>query len=422
MRIFYYLFAPAGEPHFSQAIHYELSCGVMQAARDQGATLVVAPPGLDLPAWLARGEWRNFDGALGTVPARAERLMQAWNDLQELLPCVNLLGGSTRPKSHYVRCDEAAGVNALVDCLRQAGHRHLGYLGMEAGMHADLRYRAFLSALKRHAIESHDTWIATASEAKEVRHPHPPRLEPLGRTQATPRWHERSQAALAWWIGRKAPTRPSAVVCESDRMAWMLWRAARQQGLEVPRDLALTGFDDQAIPFEPWGYNILTTIRQDFSLLGRRAVEVLTDILNRTPRGPRIIEIPGELIVRRSTRIEAQVLPSTDSDARFRRIALEVLETAEDDRSAVQRLAAALDLSPAYVRTRFRQVFGRPLAEHLARARIEGAAFLLTHTARPITEIHTGLGFRHHQVFVKFFKRWKGCTPQVWRRRASKGI
>ena len=43
------------------------------------------------------------------------------------------------------------------------------------------------------------------------------------------------------------PDRPSAVVCTSDIMACGAMDAAADLGLDVPRDLAVTGFDDMEI-------------------------------------------------------------------------------------------------------------------------------------------------------------------------------
>ncbi|MBN8215973.1 MAG: substrate-binding domain-containing protein [Spirochaetes bacterium] len=421
MRIFYYLFSPPNHQGSTQALTYELRRGVMEAARAHGASLTVAEPGLDLATWVAAGSWKSYDGALGTVPARAEALMRAWDGLQDLLPCVNLMGTSTRAVSHYVRCNEAAGIRALVAHLASVGHRRLGYLGSESGLHAELRFQAFVSEVRNAGLSAHPNWVASACQAAQGRYGHPPRLSPLGLTQATPNWAERSQAALAWWLGRRGPGRPTALVCEHDRLAWMVYEAARDLGWHLPADLALTGFDDQAVAFEPYGYNILTTIRQDFALLGQRAVELLIDILERAPRKVKTVQVPGELVVRLSTSPGQAARPTVGSDAYFRRMAREVLNTAPTAAAAASRLAATLDLTPAYVRTRFRKLFACPLAEQLARERIAQAAFLLSHTKRPIQEIYTSLGFHHHQTFVKFFKRFQGTTPRAWRTSAPGG-
>src|SRR5206468_1978749 len=67
---------------------------------------------------------------------------------------------------------------------------------------------------------------------------------------------EGGQAAASALIERGC----TAVVCASDMMALGVVRAARQQGLEVPRDVSVVGFDDS--PLIAFTDPPLTTIRQ----------------------------------------------------------------------------------------------------------------------------------------------------------------
>lgn len=93
--------------------------------------------------------------------------------------------------------------------------------------------------------------------------------------------------------------RPTAVFTGSDEIAGGLMLAAKKAGLSIPRDLAVIGFDDQPIAevLDPG----LTTIRQPIEQMGKKAGEVLLDILNQTGPGAAVYELPVELIVRQST-------------------------------------------------------------------------------------------------------------------------
>jgi len=92
----------------------------------------------------------------------------------------------------------------------------------------------------------------------------------------------------------------SAVFCANDQMALGLLRALAEAGREVPDDVAIVGFDDvpDAANFRP----PLTTIRQDFGALARRAVGALVaEIEGRDPEtGP--VVVPTALVRRASTR------------------------------------------------------------------------------------------------------------------------
>jgi LacI family transcriptional regulator len=87
------------------------------------------------------------------------------------------------------------------------------------------------------------------------------------------------------------------LVCDDDLIAAGAYKAARALGLDVPRDLSITGFDDilVATALEPE----LTTIRLPAEELGARAMTALLERLDG--HAPPDVSLPGELIVRGST-------------------------------------------------------------------------------------------------------------------------
>lgn len=97
---------------------------------------------------------------------------------------------------------------------------------------------------------------------------------------------------------RLLPERPDAVFTASDQMALGAWRALREAGLQVPRDVALVGFDD-LLPRSRSHLNV-TTIRQPVARVGREAVYVLLDILKNGPTPQRRVIFDTELVIRES--------------------------------------------------------------------------------------------------------------------------
>lgn len=71
-----------------------------------------------------------------------------------------------------------------------------------------------------------------------------------------------------------ADARPTALVCANDEIALGAYLAAREQGLRLPSDVAVTGWDDNtaAGAVTP----TLTTVRQPLRELGRRAGDLLS--------------------------------------------------------------------------------------------------------------------------------------------------
>src|SRR3954451_11524553 len=90
----------------------------------------------------------------------------------------------------------------------------------------------------------------------------------------------------------------SAVFAANDQMSLGILRALHEAGRRVPDDVSIVGFDD--IPEAEFFHVPLTTVRQDFTEVGRRCIErVLALIDGRT--APTRPAIQPELIVRGTT-------------------------------------------------------------------------------------------------------------------------
>jgi len=91
--------------------------------------------------------------------------------------------------------------------------------------------------------------------------------------------------------------RPTALVCDDDKLAAGVYKAARRLGLRVPDDLSVTGLDDLALAtaLDPE----LTTVRLDAELFGERGMGALLAVLES--RDPARDDIPVTLVVRGST-------------------------------------------------------------------------------------------------------------------------
>jgi LacI family transcriptional regulator, repressor for deo operon, udp, cdd, tsx, nupC, and nupG len=105
-------------------------------------------------------------------------------------------------------------------------------------------------------------------------------------------------AATAAQTALSAPgPRPTALVCDDDKLAAGAYKALRRLGLRIPDDISVTGLDDLALAtaIDPE----LTTVRLDSELFGERGMHALLAVLEgRTPQAG---DIPVELVVRDST-------------------------------------------------------------------------------------------------------------------------
>lgn len=99
-----------------------------------------------------------------------------------------------------------------------------------------------------------------------------------------------------------SPDRPTAVLCMTDVVARDVIAAAQEQGLRVPEDLSVVGFDDS--PIGARTHPRLTTVAQDVDLKGKVAARALLASLHAEETGlarPRSRRLPVRLVVREST-------------------------------------------------------------------------------------------------------------------------
>src|SRR5437667_8003135 len=94
--------------------------------------------------------------------------------------------------------------------------------------------------------------------------------------------------------------RPTAAVAGNDEIAYGLWRSLRRQGVKVPDDISLVGFDDreEAVLMDP----PLSTVRVDKEEIGETCMKMLLERLHhpRMTFSQRIL--PTEFVIRGTVR------------------------------------------------------------------------------------------------------------------------
>jgi LacI family transcriptional regulator len=124
---------------------------------------------------------------------------------------------------------------------------------------------------------------------RDFRLPHSPELIVEGD------WSEESGAQA---MRRLLAAKPDAVFAANDSMALAALRVLGENGLRVPEDVALAGFDD--IPAAAAADPPLTTVRQPIRRLGEVATQTLLEMIDDPDGPPRRVILPTELVVRAS--------------------------------------------------------------------------------------------------------------------------
>lgn len=194
--------------------------------------------------------------------------------LRDGIPFV-LVGRHLDRRVTYVDVDNLGGARMATEHLIRLGHKRIATVTGPLGMlSAQDRLAGYKQALEAHGLPV-DTSLIAEGDYRE------------GGGMAAAR--------------RLLPASPTAIFAASDVMAVGVLKALRQEGVDVPRDVALVSFDD--LPVATAVQPALTTVRQPIDYLGRTAVQLLLDLINRPPdvtSVPQRLVLPTELVVRGS--------------------------------------------------------------------------------------------------------------------------
>ena len=91
---------------------------------------------------------------------------------------------------------------------------------------------------------------------------------------------------------------PRAIACANDQTALGVMYALAERGVDVPGDVAVTGFDD--IPMARHLRPQLTTVRQPIQEIGATAFNVLHSMISNGAPAERDVVLPTRLILRES--------------------------------------------------------------------------------------------------------------------------
>ncbi|WP_028936936.1 LacI family DNA-binding transcriptional regulator [Pseudonocardia spinosispora] len=165
----------------------------------------------------------------------------------------------------FVGVDNEAGIRLMVEHLRSNGRRRIAYIGADQDTSAGVER---LAAFRAHA--------------------HPGDREILLPHFSTSAGHHAAQRLLA-----DGPL-PDAALCTADVLAVGLLSTLQKEGVKVPDDIAVTGFDgtDLLELMNP----PITALRHPLDAIAERALELMLG--PSVPAHPEKVRLPPELVAR----------------------------------------------------------------------------------------------------------------------------
>ncbi|MDT7573860.1 MAG: LacI family transcriptional regulator [Pseudonocardiales bacterium] len=175
-----------------------------------------------------------------------------------------------------VGVDDVAGGRLVATHLIELGHRHVVFAGDET---AATPVHDRLEGMRR-AVSATDGAV---------------RLD-VSRTALTV---EGGLAVGEQLAATPAAQRPTAVLAAIDLVAFGILQALLQNGIRVPEDISLAGYDD--IPFARQLSVPLTTVNRSHYEMGTAAAELLNATLTGVTLRPRHVMFRPKLVIREST-------------------------------------------------------------------------------------------------------------------------
>lgn len=214
--------------------------------------------------------------------------------------------------------------------------------------------------------------------------------------------------ALAEYLA--ALPKPCGVFAANDVVATRVRRAAKDLGLRLPQDLALVGVDNDSRLCLKTGPTI-TSVAPDWEGGGYAAAAALGDLLDgRSPERSRNTFRPLG-IIRRETTAHAQLREDSRVLA-----AVALIRAKAYKGIGVEQVVATIRSSRRFAEKLFREVTGSSILEEIRRVRFDAAKVLLAHSACPLSQVASRIGYSSVPTFCREFKNLTGHTPDTWRK------
>jgi LacI family transcriptional regulator len=191
------------------------------------------------------------------------------------VPIVFMDVGQMGPRMSHVSIDYGNGIHQAVNHVVGLGHKHVAFISGPLDLHsARTRRQAFVEAMRLHGI------VPDRRMLREGTH--------------TAEGGQREMSALL-----RLSKRPTAVVASNDWTAIGALHAIQSEGLRVPDEISLVGFDD--IPLVSYTTPALTTVRMSAVDVGSTAFQALFTMIGGVKVEGDVYPIPTKLVIRDST-------------------------------------------------------------------------------------------------------------------------
>lgn len=337
-----------------------------------------------------------YDGLIGRISlqgARRARRLQ--------LPVVNVWFNSPARNLPSVFPDLEACGRARADHLLSRGFRNFGVIYHQPYRGSVAEAQAFENAVREAGCDEFSRVTEGSQDG------------PLDRRHTSYRDWQRSIRNIERWLDSLRP--PVGLFIYHIDTARVIIEMCRNRGWRVPEDVAIVAGSNEATICERPEPG-LTSLEYPHEQIGLEAAKLLDQIISGKADNhrdsasppPCILLPPVGVVARRSTDFRAV------DDALVRK-ALRFIDEHLHETITIDRLAAATNVSPRTLTSRFRQKLQRTVGAEIQRLRIERVKRELIATNLPIKQISRRAGFGSQRTLNAAFQSALGCSPREFR-------
>jgi GntR family transcriptional regulator, arabinose operon transcriptional repressor len=265
--------------------------GVETAAKNRGFSLILSYMGKDDREEIATVKRLRDQRVSGLVIYPRNYITydeMIWQLFEESFPFVLIDRYLTDLPCLYVGVDNIGAIHNVVTYLIGLGHREIGFMMPSDPNTTSVkeRYTGYRDALRHNGIPFNEKWLCR-SPSLSYSPVNPEEGEEAEIQNYRPFFQQRNL--------------PSALIAINDYTAYLVYNAAKAEGVRIPEDMSLIGFDNDE--FARFNEVPLTTVEQPFQEIGGRAVNLLVDKIRGVHSGLERILLPTRMVVRQSSDI-----------------------------------------------------------------------------------------------------------------------
>jgi DNA-binding LacI/PurR family transcriptional regulator len=216
---------------------------------------------------------KKLDGVIASSFLRVEPLIQ---QIKAEIPVVAIDNSVADKSIPSVIIDNFNAELETVDYLCSLGHRRIGFItGLEDSDVGKNRYEGYKSGLLKNGIELDHELVFRGNYT-----------------------FGSGVSGAEYYLSLKQ--RPTAIICANDSMALGAISKLHQEGLEVPRDISVVGFDDINIAGQVTPP--LTTVSVPVDTIAERAFEMLQSQIEGKALDNRHVALEAHLVARSTSR------------------------------------------------------------------------------------------------------------------------